>query len=156
MRTTEIRGHVHGTSPTEVFDAIADFERYVEYGQSIRSVDVVREAGGRVISKWDVDFRGGSMQWTEADTIDRERLRIDFEQLEGNLRHFHGYWQVEGKDGDAEIHFFGEFELGMPSLASFIEPIAESAMRENLVAVLTGVFGDQFEAEPAAAGSAPV
>jgi ribosome-associated toxin RatA of RatAB toxin-antitoxin module len=149
MRTAEIHGRVRSTSPADVFDTIADFERYVEYGKSIRSVEVQDAADGRVISKWDVDFRGGSMQWTEADTIDRERLRIDFEQLEGNLRHFTGYWQVTSDDGDAVIHFFGEFELGMPTLASFIEPIAESAIRENLIAVLTGVFGEQFDAEPA-------
>jgi hypothetical protein len=38
----------------------------------------------------------------------------------------------------------------MPTLASFIEPIAESAIRENLVAVLRGVFGDRFELTPEA------
>jgi ribosome-associated toxin RatA of RatAB toxin-antitoxin module len=133
-----------------VFDTIADFERYVDYGQSIRSVKVESSEDGRVVSKWDVDFRGGNMQWTEADTIDKERMRIDFEQLEGNLRHFTGYWAVTGDGDDAVIHFFGEFELGMPTLASFIEPIAESAIRENLIAVLKGVFAEQFELESSA------
>jgi ribosome-associated toxin RatA of RatAB toxin-antitoxin module len=93
------------------------------------------------------------MQWTEADTIDRQRLRIDFQQLEGNLRHFTGYWEVERDGDDALIHFFGEFELGMPTLASFIEPIAESAIRENLIAVLKGVFEDQFELEASTASA---
>jgi ribosome-associated toxin RatA of RatAB toxin-antitoxin module len=153
MHTAEIRGRVRGISPADVFDTIADFERYVEYGHSIRSVQVENSDDGRVISKWDVDFRGGNMQWTEADTIDKDRMRIDFEQLEGNLRHFTGYWQVESEGDDAVINFFGEFELGMPTLASFIEPIAESAIRENLIAVLKGVFREQFELESSAASA---
>lgn len=155
MHTAEIHGRVRGQTAEDVFDTIADFERYVEYGESIRSVQVEKSEGGVVVSKWDVDFRGGNMQWTEADTIDRERLRIDFQQLEGNLRHFTGYWAVDRDGDEALIHFFGEFELGMPTLASFIEPIAESAIRENLIAVLKGVFGDQFELEtPTASASA--
>ncbi len=155
MHTAEIRGRVRGISPADVFDTVADFERYVEYGQSIRSVQVESSDEGRVISKWDVDFRGGNMQWTEADTIDKDHMRIDFEQLEGNLRHFTGHWQVASVGDDAVIHFFGEFELGMPTLASFIEPIAESAIRENLIAVLKGVFGEQFELESSAASASP-
>jgi len=153
MHTAEIRGRVRASSAEDVFDTIADFERYTEYGQSIRNVKVEKSEGGRVISKWDVDFRGGNMQWTEADTIDKDKMRIDFEQLEGTLRHFTGYWAVERDGDDALIHFFGQFELGMPTLASFIEPIAESAIRENLIAVLHGVFGDQFELESSAASA---
>jgi ribosome-associated toxin RatA of RatAB toxin-antitoxin module len=153
MHTAEIHGRVRGRSAEDVFDVIADFERYREYGESIRKVQVEKSEGAVVISKWDVDFRGGNMQWTEADTIDRQRLRIDFQQLEGNLRHFTGYWEVERDGDDALIHFFGEFELGMPTLASFIEPIAESAIRENLIAVLKGVFEDQFELEASTASA---
>lgn len=155
MHTAEIHGRVRARSTEDVFDTIADFERYPEYGKSIRTVQVESSESGVVISKWDVDFRGGNMQWTESDTIDRERLRIDFRQLEGNLRHFTGHWAVDRDGDDALIHFFGEFELGMPTLASFIEPIAESAIRENLTAVLRGVFGDKFELEaPAASATA--
>jgi ribosome-associated toxin RatA of RatAB toxin-antitoxin module len=154
MHRAEIHGRVRATSAEDVFDTIADFERYPEYGDSIRSVQVESSEPGRVISKWDVDFRGGNMQWTEADTIDRDRLRIDFEQLEGNLRHFAGYWAVDRDGDDALIQFSAQFELGMPTLASFIEPIAQSAIRDNLIAVLRGVFGDRFELVSSAA-SAP-
>jgi hypothetical protein len=80
-------------------------------------------------------------------------MRIDFEQLEGNLRHFTGYWQVTSEGDDALIHFFGQFELGMPTLASFLEPIAESAIRENLIAVLKGVFDERFVLESSGASA---
>jgi ribosome-associated toxin RatA of RatAB toxin-antitoxin module len=106
MHTAQIHGRVRATTAENVFDAIADFERYPDYGDSIRTVQVESSEGGRVISKWDVDFRGGNMQWTEADTIDRDQLRIDFQQLEGNLRHFTGYWAVTRDGGDALVRFF--------------------------------------------------
>jgi ribosome-associated toxin RatA of RatAB toxin-antitoxin module len=154
MHAAEIHGRVRAMSAEEVFDMIADFDRYQEYGESIRSVHVESSHGGVVISKWDVDFRGGHMKWTEEDTIDRSKLRIDFRQLEGSLRHFAGHWVVAPDGDDALIHFFGEFDLGMPSLASFIDRIAESTIRENLTSVLRGMFGDRFGLEPSAA-SAP-
>jgi len=151
VHTAEIHGRVRTADAQQVFDTLAEFERYQEYGDSIRSVQVESAHEGVVISKWDVNFRGGKMQWTEEDTVDRSRLRIDFHQIEGSLRHFSGYWAVERDGGDALIHFVGEFDLGMPSLASFIERIAESAIRENLIAVLRGMFGDRFELEPSSA-----
>lgn len=153
MHAAEIHGRVRATSAQDVFDTIADFDRYQDYGGSIRSVHVESRQGNVVTSKWDVDFRGGKMQWTEEDTIDKDRLRIDFQQIEGSLRHFAGHWAVSPDGEDALVHFFGEFDLGMPSLASFIERIAESAIRENLTAVLRGMFGDRFELEPSAASA---
>jgi coenzyme Q-binding protein COQ10 len=154
VHTAEIHGRVRAASAEDVFETIADFGRYEEYGDSIRSVEIAETRGNVVVSKWDVNFRGGRMHWTEEDTIDRDKLRIDFQQIEGTLKHFAGYWAVTRDGEDALIHFLGEFDLGMPSLASFIERIAESAIRENLTAVLRGMFGDRFEESAAALESA--
>ena len=150
MHTAEIRGVVRGKSADEVFEAIGDFGRYPEHGQSIRSIEV-RETDGGFESSWDVDFRGGSMQWTEIDRVDAANHRIDFEQTAGNLRHFEGYWQVGDGDGGAEIDFKAEFEIGMPTLASFIDPIAEVTIKDNINAVLRGLFGDAYEQRDGAA-----
>ncbi len=152
MHTCEIHGRVRDTGAEEVFKSIADFERYARHGQSIRSIEVEQLDDGRILSRWDVDFRGGFMKWTEEDRVDDESHRIDFEQTEGNLRHFSGHWKVDDGDGGATIEFFSEFELGMATLGSFIDPIAEAAIRENLTAVMQGLFGERFEL---AQGGAP-
>jgi ribosome-associated toxin RatA of RatAB toxin-antitoxin module len=154
LHTADIRGLVRGKSADEVFATIGDFEKYPEYGQSIRSIEVRQRDDGNIESSWDVDFRGGSMQWTETDKVDEANHRIDFEQTAGNLRHFDGYWQVTDQDGGAQVQFWAQFEIGMPTLASFIDPIAEVTIRDNIGAVLQGLFGEAYEPLPAAPAGA--
>ena len=146
MRSTELKGRVTGLGPAEVFERLRKFELYTELGPSIRSIDLEHIDAHTMRSKWDVDFRGGSMRWTEEDHFDPEAGRITFSLVEGNLREFSGQWEVTGVDGGSEVRFALQFAIGMPSMASFIDPVAEQAIRENLSEVLLGLFGEAYEA----------
>ena len=146
MRSTELRGRVAGLEPAEVFERLGRFELYTELGPSIRSIEVEHIDAHTMRSKWDVDFRGGSMRWTEEDRLDPEAGTITFSLVEGNLREFSGQWKVSEVDGGSEVSFAVQFAIGMPSMASFIDPVAEQAIRENLGAVLQGLFGEAYEA----------
>jgi ribosome-associated toxin RatA of RatAB toxin-antitoxin module len=146
VRSTELKGRVAGLGTAEVFERLGRFELYAELGPSIRSIEVEHVDELTMRSKWDVDFRGGSMRWTEEDRLDPEAGTITFELVEGNLRHFSGVWEVSEADGGSEVRFAVEFAIGMPSMASFIDPVAEQAIRENLGAVLQGLFGEAYRA----------
>lgn len=150
-----IKVRVEGWSPvepTEAFRRLADYERYPEQTPSVRSVQIERR-GEDLISVWRVDFRGGILCWTERDIIDASALRLDFEQIDGDLELFTGGWQVlaaagpEGGEGSSMI-FAAELDLGIPSLAPLVDPIAESALRANMTAVLTGLFDDVVVTDP--------
>ena len=145
MHHAEIRGRIRGRSPDDVFAAISDFGSYAELGPDIRSISVEQRGENEIVSTWDVDFRGGSMQWSEADTLIPDRRRIEFEQTEGSLRHFVGHWQVDEDPDGAIVTVAADFAIGMPSMAAFVEPIAETTIVENIQAVLTGMFGEAFE-----------
>jgi len=137
---------VTGLEAAEVFERLGKFELYSELGPSIRSLEVEHLDERTMRSRWDVDFRGGSMRWTEEDHLDPEAHTITFELVEGNLRHFSGGWEVNDVDGGSEVRFAVEFAIGMPSMASFIDPVAEQAIRENIGAVLQGLFGEAYQA----------
>ena len=145
MRSTEVKGRVSGVRAADAFARIADFEAYTELGPSIRSIEVEHVDERTMRSKWDVDFRGGSMRWTEEDRLDPDAGTIAFELVEGNLRSFSGSWTVRDADGGSEVRFAADFAIGMPSMASFIDPVAEDAIRENITAVLRGLFGEAYE-----------
>jgi ribosome-associated toxin RatA of RatAB toxin-antitoxin module len=138
--------------PTEAFRRLADYERYPEQTPSVRSVQIERR-GADLVSVWRVDFRGGILCWTERDVIDEAALRLDFEQIDGDLELFTGGWRVlaevgrGGRQGSLMI-FTAELDLGIPSLAPLVDPMAESALRANMTAVLTGLFDDVVVAEP--------
>ncbi len=150
-----IKVRVEGWSPVEPIEAfrrLADYERYPEQTPSVRSVQTERR-GEDLVSIWRVDFRGGILCWTERDFIDEAALRLDFEQIDGDLELFAGGWQVLGEVGPEDVEgslmiFTAELDLGIPSLAPLVDPIAESALRANMTAVLTGLFDDVVIAEP--------
>lgn len=144
MRTSEVHGHVSGMSADDVFAKLGDFESYVALGPSIRSLEVEHIDDTTMTSKWDVDFRGGSMRWTEKDTLDPAAGTITFELVEGNLRAFSGSWTVTAAGGGNDVRFRVEFAIGMPSMSSFIDPVAEAAISDNISAVLAGLFGDAY------------
>jgi ribosome-associated toxin RatA of RatAB toxin-antitoxin module len=124
-----------------VFAAVADFAAYPRYTETVREVVVTDLGQGVVESAWSVTFRNGVLAWTERDVIDHATRRIVFEQVEGDFAVFTGAWAVDPGDDGVRVRFTASFDLGMPSLASMIDPIAERALVDNIRAILTGLLG---------------
>ena len=143
MSNLEFVAHVKQRQPDEVYRLLADFASYPKYGDSIISVDVEPIEPGLVAVKWVAKFRDGELRWTEKDRLDDANRTIQFEQTEGDLEVFKGSWTVESAGDDTKAAFAAEFDLGIPSLATFLGPVAGQALRETIQSVLTGFFGDQ-------------
>jgi ribosome-associated toxin RatA of RatAB toxin-antitoxin module len=142
MPTVTIDARSTSLGPDEVFRRISDFPRYAEYTEAVREVHIDRTDGDVVTSTWLVNFRNGVLRWTERDRIDAQRRTIDFEQLEGDFAEFTGSWQVQAAGEATALTFSADFDLGMPSLAAMIDPIAEQALRDNMRLILRGLLGD--------------
>ena len=155
MRTVNVRALVHASS-REAYQRLSNFAAYPQHMSSVRSVSVTEASDEGCLSSWEVAFREGTLKWLERDRFYPEQLRIDFDQVEGDLDVFRGRWQViAGPDDGAQITFDSTFDLGIPSLAEFLEPVAAEALVENVSRVITGLFGDsaliQAEVSDAAA-----
>ena len=50
-------------------------------------------------------------------------------------------WRVAATEEGTEIEFTAEFDLGMPTLADILDPVAESALRDNIILILAGLLG---------------
>ena len=145
MRSTEMKGRISGVSASEAFDRLADFASYSELSPSIRSIEIEQIDERTLRTTWDVKFRGGSMKWIEEDRLNPEAGTIDFELVEGNLKHFSGSWAVADADGGTDVRFLCDFAVGMPAMATFIDPLAERAIRDNIKEILVGLFGEAYE-----------
>ena len=145
MRSTEMNAHLTGVSAADAFKRLADFDSYVANAPSINSIDVEQVDERTLRTTWNVSFRGGSMRWVEEDRLDPEAGTITFDLVEGNLKEFKGLWAVTEADGGSDVRFVCEFAVGMPALASFIDPIAERSIRDNIKEILRGLFGDAYE-----------
>lgn len=149
MRDIAIEVVVPDRPVTEVYEILCDFERYPDFTPEVRSV-TRQLTDGEQFSTWETTFRGGILRWSERDWFDPATNTIGFEQTEGDIEHFSGWWKINGENGNSSVRFQAQFDMGIPSLATIIDPIAEQALRENIVAILRGLFGPQVVVLPAA------
>ncbi|MCX5582924.1 type II toxin-antitoxin system RatA family toxin [Streptomyces erythrochromogenes] len=139
-----------------VFDLLRDFAAYPKYTDAVREVIVTEAGADTVDSQWSVNFRNGVLCWSERDTIDADSLTIDFTQAEGDFDTFSGSWHVAQDTESVTVRFTATFDLGMPSLAALIDPIACDALIEAITLILRGLLGEHITLtvpEPAEAGA---
>jgi uncharacterized membrane protein len=141
MRTVHLKMHVPGRPAADVYRTLADFARYPELSTAVRSVAVTVVDDHTTVSSWEVTFRAGILRWTEEDRFDRDALTITFSQTAGDIAQFDGSWECADVPGGSTIAFTARLDMGIPSLADALEPIAERALIDNTVSIVTGLVG---------------
>jgi len=141
MRTVHLRLHVPDQPASDVYQTLADFERYPQLCDAVRSVAVTQVSDDVTVSHWEVTFRAGLLRWTEQDTFDPGALSITFRQLEGDAAIFDGSWQCLDAATGSEIMFSARLDMGIPSLADALEPIAVRTLTDNIVSIVRGLVG---------------
>ena len=141
MRTVRLRLHVPHKSASDVYATLADFERYPELSDAVQNVAVNEVSANVTVSRWEVTFRAGLLRWTEEDTFDPGALSITFRQLEGDIALFDGSWTCLDAAQGSEIVFSARLDMGIPSLADALEPIAARTLIDNIVSIVRGLFG---------------
>jgi ribosome-associated toxin RatA of RatAB toxin-antitoxin module len=141
MRAVQLRMHVANKTASDVYKTLADFERYPELSDAVQSVAVTQVSDAVTISRWEVSFRAGLLRWTEEDYFDPDNLKITFRQLEGDVASFDGTWQCIDASSGCYIAFTARLDMGIPSLADALEPIAVRTLIDNTVAIVNGLVG---------------
>ena len=67
--------------------------------------------------------------------------RIDFRQIEGDVAVFDGSWTCTDTADGTRITFAARLDMGIPSLADALEPIAVRTLVDNTVAIVSGLLG---------------
>jgi len=142
MRTVRLRLHVPHKSASDVYATLANFELYPQLCDAVQNVVVTEVSGNLVVSRWDVTFRAGLLRWTEEDTFDPGALTITFRQLEGDIAVFDGSWQCVDAAQGSEVLFTARLDMGIPSLADALEPIAARTLIANIISIVRGLVGN--------------
>ncbi|MEU6229181.1 SRPBCC family protein [Streptomyces sp. NPDC047042] len=147
MREVIVQVVAEERTARQAYDLICDFRRYPELTDKVNEVVVhPPEADGSLRSDWSVIFRNGMMRWSELDRFVPETLTVEFEQIKGDFEVFRGSWACEEREEEGEgsvtlVTFRSEFDLGIPSLAEILDPVAESTLRDNILRILEGLMG---------------
>jgi len=147
MRTVRLRLHVPHESASDVYAALADFERYPILCEAVQSVAITEVSENLTVSHWEVTFRAGLLRWTEEDAFDSDALTITFRQLDGDIAVFDGSWQCVAAAPGTEVLFCARLDMGIPSLADALEPIAARTLIDNIVSIVRGLVGGAELAE---------
>lgn len=61
-----------------------------------------------------------------------------------------GSWTIEETAEDTVVIFDSVFDLGIPTLAELLDPVAESTLRNVILLILVGLLGQVEQLETAA------
>lgn len=124
-----------------VWDVVLDISRYPDSMVNVCSVTIL--FGENTLdrtSAWSVKLKGSILEWTERETIDPDAHVVRFHQLSGDLARFDGSWEVDAVGENATmVRFTASFEIGIPLLADMLNPVAQRALRDNAIDMLTGI-----------------
>ncbi|MEY9988224.1 ribosome-associated toxin RatA of RatAB toxin-antitoxin module [Streptomyces sp. V4I8] len=157
MRHVHLNARVPSHAAAEVFENILRWERYPDLAPHVETVTVhtgyPKEEGS---SSWKLHFRSGLLSWGEKESFLPERLEIHFEQTDGDFDSFAGSWHLAQEGEDVLVHFAADFDFGIPSLESILDPIADRVIRETVAWALTGMFpATELSEDDDLGGSAP-
>jgi coenzyme Q-binding protein COQ10 len=112
-----------------MFDLVADVERYPEFVPLCESLRVRRRSQSgegieSLVADMSVGYKAIRESFTSRVTLDRARLRIDVEYVDGPFRYLENRWVFRSKSGGSEIDFhinyeFRNFALGLLMGAMF-------------------------------------
>ncbi len=127
---------------SDMFDLVADVERYPEFVPLCRDLKVRRRAPGDdgtevVVADMTVAYKLVRETFRSRVTLERPKLQILVEYLEGPFSHMQNRWTFRPEGEDAcEIEFFIDYEFKSRMLGMLMGAMFEAAFRR---------FADAFE-----------
>src|SRR4051794_23188933 len=141
LQHVEVTGVHAEVSADDAFGVLRELDTHVREGEVILSLRLEEEPGGTRVSHWETRFRNGILRWSQRDVLDPEARTMTFALTGGDAETLEGQWRIEPADEGCHIHFACDFDLGIPSLAEFLDPVAVRLLRETVEAQLTDIFG---------------
>ena len=134
MRQFSTKRHVQH-SASDMFDLVAEVERYPEFVPLCRSLRVRKrsaEADGReiIIANMTVAYKLIYETFTSRVTLDRVGLEILVEYLEGPFRKMNNLWRFHPAGQDAcDVEFFISYEFRSRTLGLLMGAMFDAAFR---------------------------
>jgi coenzyme Q-binding protein COQ10 len=122
-------------SATEMFDLVADVERYPEFvplcgGLKVRRRTSKPDGTEVIVADMTVSFKLVRESFTSRVTLDRANLKILVEYLQGPFRSLENRWTFEPKSGDVcDVGFFISYEFKSRMLAMLMGSMFDAAFQ---------------------------
>lgn len=133
--------HAVGHAPERMFDLVADVERYPEFVPLCEDLRVLRrtrtgDGAETLVAEMRVGYRALAERFTTRVTLDRPRLRIGTDLVEGPFRNLENRWTFVERPGGCTVEFFITYEFRSRALALLMGSMFDRAFR---------LFAEAFE-----------
>lgn len=130
-------------TPQQMYDLVADVERYPEFLPLCEGLRVLRrQPGGAdgvevLVAEMAVGYKAIRERFTTRVTLDPAQRRITAEYIDGPFRHLENRWGFkDGPDGGCNVDFFITYEFKSFALGLLMGKMFDKAFRK---------FTDAFE-----------
>jgi len=121
--------------PDQLFDLVADIERYPEFLPWCVGVRIRERQGDTLVADLIIGFKMIRERFTSRVKLDRPGLRIDVAYAEGPFRYLNNHWLFEPMpDGHCRIDFYVDFEFRSHVLQRIIGALFNEAVRRMVSA----------------------
>ena len=131
FKTTRLVRH----KAEQMFDLVADVEAYPQFLPLCTGLRVRRRVPGTegvetIVAEMQVGFKAIRETFTSRVTIDRPRLRIMVEYIDGPFSHLENQWTfVDRPDGGCEVGFAISYEFASRALGLLMGTMFDTAFR---------------------------
>ena len=115
-------------SPEQMFDLVADIERYPEFLPWCVGMRVRERRDNVILADLMVGFKMIREKFTSQVTL-QPPSRIDVIYIEGPFKHLENHWLFKPHDGGSMVEFFIDFEFRSRMLRLVMEPLFHEAVR---------------------------
>jgi len=122
-----------------MFDLVADVERYPEFLPLCDGLRVVRrsqsgEGVETLVATMSVGYKAISESFTSRVTLDRPRMRILVEYVDGPFKYLENRWTFKPTPTGCEIQFFINYEFKSFALGLLMGTMFDKAFRRFVTA----------------------
>lgn len=113
----------------QVFDLVADIEKYPQFLPWCASVSIRKREGNVVTADMEIGFKFFREKFTSIVTLEKPG-RIDVMYSEGPFKYLNNHWTfTKTTEGYCEISFFVDFEFRSRLLQGLIGSVFDEAVR---------------------------
>jgi coenzyme Q-binding protein COQ10 len=141
FRSTQFVRH----SAVQMFDLVADVERYPEFLPLCESLRVLRrsqsgEGVETLVAAMSVGYKAIRESFTTRVTLDRPRMRILVEYVDGPFKYLENRWTFKQNEGGCEVEFFISYEFRSLTLSLLMGSVFDKAFHR-----FVGAFQDRAD-----------
>lgn len=120
-------------TPEQMYDLVADIERYPQFLPWCLAARIRKRDGEVVVADLVIGFKMIRERFTSRVVLDRPR-QIDVSYIEGPLRHLNNHWEFHPHPDGCLIDFYVDFEFRSRMLQKLIGTLFNEAFRRMVAA----------------------